>query len=257
MASPAPLPAADAPPRPATTGTPAPVVEPQGTDFLATLAHELRNPLAPLRNGLQLLRRAHDRAVEERTLDMMERQVTHLSRLVEDLLDVARLRTGKLVLQREVLDLREVIAHALELSQPQIDQFQHGLVLDLPGDPLWVDGDPTRLCQILANLLNNAAKFTPRRGHIALRARSEGHQAVVSVSDDGQGMTPRVITQAFEMFTQGSNGTSGGLGIGLALVRALVTMHDGEITVASDGPDQGSTFTVRLPLASSGTRQPA
>lgn len=236
---------------------PAPQFAPQGADFLATLAHELRNPLAPLRNGLQLLRRSHDRAVEERTLDMMDRQVTYLSRLVEDVLDVARLRTGKLVLQREVVDLREVIGHALELSQPQIDHAEHELIIELPADPLWVDGDPTRLCQVLANLLNNAAKFTPRGGHIALQAQREGHQVVVSVSDDGMGIAPQALTRAFDMFIQGSNGTPGGLGIGLALVRALVTMHDGEVVATSDGPDQGSTFTVRLPLASSGTRQPA
>lgn len=256
MVSPTPLPAADAPPHTGAGAAPAPAFEPQGADFLATLAHELRSPLAPLRNGLLLLRRTQDRAVEERTLDMMDRQVTYLGRLVEDLLDVARLRTGKLVLQREVIDLREVIGHALELSQPQIDLGQHELVLQLPDDPLWVDGDPTRLCQVLSNLLNNAAKFTPRHGHVALRARTEGRQVVVTVSDDGLGMTPQALAQAFEMFSQGTTGTPGGLGIGLALVRALVTMHDGEIVAASDGPDQGSTFTVRLPLTASGRRQP-
>lgn len=228
-----------------------PLFAQQTVDFLATLAHELRSPLAPLRNGLYILRKPHNAAIEARTLDMLERQLTHLSRLVEDLLDVARLRTGKLDLQREHLDLREVIAHALEISQPAIDEAGHQLEVQVPPDALPVDGDRTRLCQVLSNLLNNAAKFTPRRGHIRVHARREAQHAEVSVTDDGVGMTPQIHAHAFEMFRQEQPGAGGGLGIGLALVSALVGMHGGEVDAASDGPGKGSTFTVRLPLAAS------
>lgn len=227
---------------------------PRTTQFLATLAHELRNPLAPLKNGVQVLRMPHDRAQEGRTLDMMERQLLHMGRLVEDLLDIARISTGKLDLQRRVIDLREVIDHALELSQPQIDQRGHQLAQRLPPDPLWVDGDPVRLCQVLANLLNNAAKYTPPHGHIALHARRDGEQAVVSVADDGLGIPAEMLPHVFEIFSQagpdhGGHAGQGGLGIGLALVQALVAMHGGNVEAQSAGPDQGSTFTVRLPLA--------
>ncbi len=215
------------PPQPAPATGPSLPDEPLGsrtTEFLATLAHELRGPLAPMKQGVQALRLPHDPHQETRTLDMMERQLTHMGRLVEDLLDAARLRTGKLDLRRHVLDLREVIDHALEISRPDIESRHHRLALRLPPEPLWVDGDPVRLCQVLANLLNNAAKYTPRHGHITLHARREGGEAVVTVTDDG-------------------------LGIGLALVRALVGMHGGSVTAHSAGPDQGSSFTVRLPQA--------
>lgn len=226
---------------------------PRTTEFLATLAHELRNPLAPLKNGVQVLRMPHDRSQEDRTLEMMERQLQHMGRLVEDLLDVARIGTGKLVLQRRVVDLREVIDHAMEISQPQIEPCGHQVSLRLPPDPLWVEGDPVRLCQVLANLLNNAAKYTPGQGHIGLHARRDDGQAVVTVTDDGIGIAPAMLPHVFEIFQQAGQGAAErselrGLGIGLALVRTLVGLHGGSVAAHSDGPGHGSTFTVRLPL---------
>lgn len=245
------------PPQPATAAGPSAPAEPFGsrtTEFLATLAHELRGPLAPMKQGVQYLRLPHDRHQEARTLDMMERQLIHLGRLVEDLLDTARLSTGKLDLRRRVLDLREVTDHALEISRPELESRHHQLTPRLPPEPLWVDGDPVRLCQVLANLLNNAAKYTPPHGHITLDARRDGGEAVVTVTDDGLGIAPQMLPHIFEIFQQaahddGSHDGQGGLGIGLALVRALVGMHGGSVTAHSAGPDQGSTFTVRLPLA--------
>lgn len=230
---------------------------PRTTEFLATLAHELRNPLAPLKNGVQLLRLPHDRAQEHRTLDMMERQLLHMGRLVEDLLDVARIGTGKLELQRLDIDFRDVIDHALEISQPQVDARGQLLALHLPPEPLWVNGDPVRLCQVMANLLNNAAKYTPPHGHITLHARREGGQALVSVTDDGLGIAPAMLPHVFEIFRQADrdHANDGGLGIGLALVHALVEMHGGRVTAHSPGPDQGSTFTIQLPLVAH-TRPP-
>ncbi len=236
---------------------PSPPDDPFGlrtTRFLATVAHELHSPLAPLRHGVQALRQLHGRSQQARTLDMMDRQLVHMGRLVEDLLDVARLGTGKLDLQRRVMDLREVIDHALEISQPEIEQRSQQLALRMPPEPLWVDGDPVRLCQVLANLLNNAARYTPPKGHITLQARREGGQAVVAVKDDGEGIAPDMLARVFEIYQQAGRDASGptgrgGLGIGLALVRALVDRHGGSVAADSAGPGQGSTFTVRLPLA--------
>lgn len=251
------------PPQPAPAAGPSAPGDPLGsrtTEFLATLAHELRGPLAPMKQGVQALRMPHDRHQEARTLDMMERQLMHMGRLVEDLLDAARLSTGKLDLRRRVMDLREVIDHALEISRPEIESRHHQLTLRLPPEPLWVDGDAVRLCQVLANLLNNAAKYTPPHGHITLHARRDGSEAVVAVTDDGLGIAPQMQPHIFEIFQQagqddGSHSAQGGLGIGLALVRALVGLHGGSVTAHSEGQDRGSTFTVRLPLAAT-TQQP-
>ncbi|KQW52263.1 MULTISPECIES: ATP-binding protein [unclassified Roseateles] len=222
-------------------------------EFLATLAHELRNPLAPIRTGLQLLARpVQDPARVESVMRMMDRQMSQLLRLIDDLLEVSRISTGKLVLQREPLDMRRVVEMALEACQPLIERGGHRLSVKLPDEALWVDGDLTRLSQSLSNLLNNAAKYTPDGGDISVTlARADG-EAVLAVRDSGVGLPPDMIARVFDMFAQVNRSLSraqGGLGIGLALVRSLVTMHGGRVSAASAGPGQGSTFTIELPLA--------
>ena len=223
------------------------------TEFLATLAHELRNPLAPLSNGLHLMRMAAAKPeLLEKTRQMMERQVQHMVHLVDDLLDVARISTGKVELRRQPMDLKDVVATAVETSGSLIDGAGHKLTVELPPQPLPMDADPTRLAQVVSNLLNNAARYTPRGGSIALRVRRDGPQAVLSVTDTGIGLAPEALTRVFEMFAQVTTGEGrpqGGLGIGLSLVQSLVALHGGTVSAASPGPGQGSTFTVRLPLA--------
>ena len=222
-------------------------------EFIATLAHELRNPLAPIRTGLEILRRVGELPpTAARTRDMMERQLTHLVRLVDDLLDVSRVSRGKLELRTRPLTVSEVLAHAVEVSQPAIAAAGHGLTVDLPEEPLPVHGDLTRLAQVFSNLLNNAGKYTPDGGHIEVRARREGDEAVVAVADDGSGIDAELLPHVFDMFAQGRSTeprAQGGLGIGLWLVRKLVELHHGRIEAESAGPGRGSTFTVRLPLA--------
>lgn len=224
------------------------------TEFLATLAHELRNPLAPLSNGLHLMRMAASKPeLLEKTRQMMERQVQHMVHLVDDLLDVARISTGKVELRRRPMDLLEVVATAVETSGSLIEGGRHRLELDLPPGPLTMDADPTRIAQVVSNLLNNAAKYTPPGGIIRLRVQREGDEAVLSISDTGIGIAADAISKVFEMFAQVANGEGrpqGGLGIGLSLVQSLVVLHGGSISASSPGPGQGSTFTVRLPLAS-------
>ncbi len=222
------------------------------TEFLATLAHELRNPLAPLRNGLQVMRMARDNAlVVTKAHDMMERQLAQMVRLIDDLLDVARIARGKLELKRERVALHSVVASAVETSMPLVEAGRHELLVQLPDEPLMLDADPTRLAQVLSNLLNNAAKYTPPGGRIVLNAQRVDTQAVVSVADNGIGIPADSLTRVFEMFTrvgrEDSLGQSG-LGIGLSLVRQLVELHGGSATAASPGPGQGSTLTLRLPL---------
>ncbi|MGQ3052589.1 MAG: hybrid sensor histidine kinase/response regulator [Roseateles sp.] len=222
-------------------------------EFLATLAHELRNPLAPIRTGLQLLARpVQDETHVKSVMRMMDRQMSQLLRLIDDLLEVSRISTGKLVLQREPLDMRRVVEMALEACQPLIERGGHRLSVTLPDEALWVDGDLTRLSQSLSNLLNNAAKYTPDGGDIAVTlARADG-QAVLAVRDSGVGLPQDMIARVFDMFAQVNRSLSraqGGLGIGLALVRTLVTMHGGRVNAASAGPGLGSTFTIELPLA--------
>ncbi len=227
------------------------------TEFLATLAHELRNPLAPLSNGLHLMRMATDKPeVLEKTRRMMERQVQHMVHLVDDLLDVARISTGKVDLRRHPIDLKDVVATAVETSGSLIEGAGHALDLALPSEPLPMHADPTRIAQVVSNLLNNAAKYTPPRGSISLRLQREGEQAVLSVTDTGVGIAPDAIAKVFEMFAQVPNrdgGPQGGLGIGLSLVQSLVALHGGSVTASSPGPGRGSTFTVRLPLSLSDT----
>jgi signal transduction histidine kinase len=221
-------------------------------EFLATLAHELRNPLAPIRNSLHLLQSRQSPApVQERAYAIIERQVQHLVRLVDDLLEVSRITRGKLELRREPVDVAQAAVIAVETSRPLIEQARHELVVHLPEQPLLVDADPVRLAQTIANLLNNAAKYTEPGGRISLTVADGDAEAVVEVRDSGIGMEPDMLPRVFEMFTQadGSHRHSrGGLGIGLALVRTLVQMHDGTVEAWSPGLGQGSTFTVRLPL---------
>ncbi len=229
------------------------------TEFLATLAHELRNPLAPLRNGLHLLARAGGDAERfARARDMMERQLVQMVRLVDDLLDVARITRGKVELKRERVAVQSVVANAVETAMPSMEAARHALSLDLPAQPLMLDADPIRLAQVVGNLLNNAAKYTPRGGSIRVTARLEEGEAVLSVSDNGIGIPSESLSSVFDMFTQvGRNmeRAQGGLGIGLTLVRRLVELHGGTASVYSAGVDRGSEFTLRLPLAA--TDEPA
>ena len=222
-------------------------------EFLATLAHELRNPLAPIRTGLQLLKfapRAEDMAA--RTLPVMERQLGQLVRLVDDLLDVSRISSGKIVLKRERISFQDIAAAALEASRPQIDAAGHSLTIDWPGDAVWLDADPTRLTQIFSNLLTNSAKYMRSGGQIKFSAHLENDSIVVSVEDTGLGIPADMLSLVFDMFTQINrtlDRAQGGLGIGLSLVKTLVEMHGGSVEAASDGIDLGSTFTVSLPTA--------
>ena len=215
-------------------------------EFLATLSHELRNPLAPLRNALLLLRRSDRQAAAAPLHEMMERQVEHLVRLVDDLLEVSRITRGVLELRRESVDLADVVRNAVETSRPLVEAAQHRLEVSLPAEPLCVDGDPVRLTQILANLLNNAARYTGRGGRIRLSVQREAGGALIAVRDNGPGIAPDMLPRLFEMFSRGAG--SGGLGIGLALCRRLAEMHGGRIEARSEA-GQGSEFAVRLPLA--------
>jgi signal transduction histidine kinase len=221
-------------------------------EFLALLGHELRNPLAPIRNALNVLKLpGADAAITGRAQAMMERQVEHLVRLVDDLLDVSRIMRGKVELRREPVELATVVARAVETSQPVVDAEGHQLTVALPPEPLWVDGDLVRLAQVVSNLLNNAAKYTERGGQILLTAGREGSEAVLRVRDTGVGIAPELLPRLFDMFFQAERRTresQGGLGIGLSLVRGLVELHGGSVEAHSAGPGQGSEFVVRLPL---------
>ena len=221
-------------------------------EFLAILAHELRNPLAPLANGLSALAAAPDAEKGGQVRAMMERQLNHLVRLIDDLMDVSRISRGKIELRRRKIDLGEVAELAVELSQPMLDAGRHRFRFAKSGDPLIIEADSTRLSQVLSNLLNNAAKYTPPGGEISLTLRREGDSAVAEVADNGIGLAPEMLVRVFGMFTQvdplAENARSG-LGIGLALARRLVEMHGGEIAAASEGAGRGATFTVRLPLS--------
>ncbi|HXZ85555.1 MAG TPA: PAS domain S-box protein, partial [Myxococcota bacterium] len=223
-------------------------------EFLATLAHELRNPLAPIRNSLLVLRAGGTAANSTHVHDMIERQLSHLIRLVDDLLEVSRITSGKVDLRRERVELADVVRAALEASMPAIDAAGHQLELALAGEPLVLEADAVRLAQVLANLLNNAAKYTEEGGSIQLSARREGGSAVVSVRDNGLGIPPAMLPRVFDLFTQIDRTlgrAQGGLGIGLALVKRLVEMHGGRVEARSAGWGAGSEFVVRLPLAPS------
>jgi signal transduction histidine kinase/ActR/RegA family two-component response regulator len=219
-------------------------------EFLAMLGHELRNPLSPIVTALHLMRKKGGAFQSERTV--IERQVEHLVRLVDDLLDVSRITRGKLQLQRERVDLLAVLDKAVEMVGPLLEQRTHRLEQARASEPLDVDGDPARLAQVLANLLNNAAKYTDPGGQLRVSAQREGGQAVLRVRDNGTGLGPEVLPRVFEMFFQEGRSidrSQGGLGLGLALVRSLVEMHGGTVSAHSEGRGRGSEFVVRLPLA--------
>jgi signal transduction histidine kinase len=221
-------------------------------EFLATLAHELRNPLAPLRHGLDVLHRRPEGEIATEIHQMMDRQLVHLVRLVDDLLDVSRVSQGKIELRREIVQAADVIRSALETSRPQIDAAGHTLAVDLPAAPVWLDADLTRLAQVIGNLLNNAAKYTPEGGHIRLSVTVADGMAVFAIADNGIGIPAEKLAEVFKLFAQidhGRDRAQGGLGIGLALVQQLVTMHGGTVDAQSAGNDAGSVFTVRIPLA--------
>ncbi len=220
-------------------------------EFLATLAHELRNPLAPIRTGVALIHHApHDSDAVQRAAAMMERQVRHMVRLIDDLLEVSRITRRQIELQPSLVRLSAIVQAAIETSRPAIDESGHTLSVDVPDDVV-VSADETRMAQVFANLLNNAAKYTSPGGRIRLAARREAGEAVISIRDNGAGIPPQMLPHIFEMFSQGdpaSGRQGGGLGIGLTIVRELVEMHGGRVEVHSEGPGLGSTFTVRLPL---------
>jgi len=227
-------------------------------EFLATLAHELRNPLAPIRNSLQILRVGSDDESVSKVHDMLERQVDQMVRLVDDLLEVSRITRGKIELRLERVQLRAVIRDALETSKPLIDAGKHQLTVGLPDEPLWLEADPVRLAQVFSNLLNNAATYTESAGHIWINATRQGDHILVSVCDTGIGISPEKIPKVFNLFAQVDTTTAkaqGGLGIGLALARRLVEMHGGRIDARSGGVGEGSEFRVFLPLARQQERQ--
>ncbi len=222
-------------------------------EFLAMLSHELRNPLAPIRNALEVirLRGGERREVLRQAWDMVERQVEQLSRLVDDLLDVSRITRGKIALRQEPVEVPAVVTRAVETSRPLIEARRHQLDVSLPEEPLWVRGDATRLAQVLLNLLNNAAKYTDEGGRVSLHVRREDDEVVFRVRDTGIGIPPEMLPRVFDLFTQVDptlERTQGGLGIGLTLVRRLVQMHGGTATAQSEGRGRGSEFVVRLPL---------
>ncbi len=222
-------------------------------EFLATLAHELRNPLAPLRNGLQVLRiGAADAEVVGRAREMMERQVDTMVRLVDDLLDVARISGGKVELRRQIQSLQTVVARAVETAMPAIEAHRHTLTVNAGTEPIVVDIDSARMTQVLANLIGNAAKYTPADGLVTVEASIDGDEAVASVSDNGVGIPEAALYRVFDMFSQVGDTRSmaqGGLGIGLFLSKKIVDLHGGRLIAQSGGVGKGSTFTVRLPLA--------
>jgi signal transduction histidine kinase len=222
-------------------------------EFLATLAHELRNPLAPLLNGLQVIRLAgNDSRLVTESREMMERQVAQMVHLIDDLLDVSRITQGKLTLRRERADLAQIVRAAVETSRPLIDERAHGLAIKLPDEPVLVDGDPTRLAQVLSNLLNNGAVYTDRGGRLDLVVEPSDGWASIRVRDNGVGMSSDTLSRVFDLYTQARparDAQRGGLGIGLHLSRRLVEMHGGRLEASSDGPGHGSEFVIHLPAA--------
>ncbi|HWP46084.1 MAG TPA: ATP-binding protein [Candidatus Limnocylindrales bacterium] len=220
-------------------------------EFLAILAHELRNPLAPIRNSLELIRLQDlDNPVLHRSIEVIKRQTRYMTRLLDDLLDISRITRGKVTLQKEILDLATVVNRAVETSRPLIEARQHQLLVSLPEEPVQLEADPLRLEQILVNLLNNAAKYTEPGGRIWLSAHQEGGEIVLRVKDTGIGISQDMLSRIFDLFIQVDQSLTriqGGLGIGLTLVRSLVEMHGGKVQAFSAGLSQGSEFVVRLP----------
>ncbi len=224
-------------------------------EFIAVLAHELRNPLAPVRNGLRIMQMSDNPAVTKRIQEMMDRQLSHIVRLVDDLLDVSRLNSNKLYLQKNYISLAEIMNSAVETVKPAVKSAGHKLTLEIPDKPIVLNADLTRLAQVFSNLLSNSVKYTPRSGTIRFSAEAEGDEVIISVRDNGVGIPASELEDIFNLFSQVSRDSdpdTAGLGIGLALVKTLVEMHGGTVTAASEGRDKGSLFTVRLPAA---TRQ--
>jgi signal transduction histidine kinase/ActR/RegA family two-component response regulator len=229
-------------------------------EFLATLAHELRNPLAPIRTGMDLLARAPESEPMQRTIGVMQRQIAHMVRLIDDLLDVSRITSGKLQLKRERIELGAIIDAAVEASRPLIERKNQTLDVAVSDGALPLDADLTRIAQVIGNLLNNASNYTPNGGRIELSTSREGDLVLIRVSDNGAGIPAERLNDVFEMFSQVNRTlerSHGGLGIGLALVRSLVEMHGGTAEAASPGLGKGSTFSVKLPLAASASRSVA
>ncbi len=223
--------------------------------FLAMLSHELRNPLAPILNAAEVMRRVAA-PTDEATAwacEMIERQVTHLARLVDDLLDVARIAEGKTVLKREPVELGQVIQHSIESTRMLVASKRHRLAVDVPGVPMWVRGDFARLVQVMGNILNNAAKYTSEGGQIELSARADRGEAIITVRDNGIGIDSNLLPHVFELFTQGERSldrSQGGLGVGLTVVQRLVELHHGRVEAKSEGRGKGTLFTVVLPCIS-------
>ncbi len=229
-------------------------------EFLAMLGHELRNPLAPIRTAVQLMKvRGDDRSIRER--EVIDRQLSHLGKLVDDLLDVSRVARGLIALSRIPVEMSEIVAKAVEMASPLLEQRAQNLVVSVPRTGLRLNADSLRMAQVVANLLANAAKYTPPRGQVWLSATQEGDQVVVRVRDNGDGIAPDLLPRIFDLFVQGAQTVArseGGLGLGLALVKSFVTLHGGTVSVSSEGPGRGSEFVVRVPgLASPETAVPA
>jgi PAS domain S-box-containing protein len=229
-------------------------------EFLAVLAHELRNPLAPIRNSLHILRLSGELSpAGEKIQEVMERQVDHLVRMVDDLLEVSRISRGKIELRRQPMELATAILNAVETSRPLIDEAGHQLAISIPPQPLTLNADSVRLSQIIANLLNNSAKYTDPGGQIWLTAQPEGEEVVISIRDTGIGIPRDKLNHVFDMFAQlqpAGRRTTGGLGIGLTLVKRLAEMHGGQVEASSDGAGKGSEFKIRLPLEKSRPEAP-
>jgi two-component system CheB/CheR fusion protein len=230
-------------------------------EFLAMLAHELRNPLAPIRSGLDLLEMdGVDAPTAAWARNMMKQQVQHLVRLVDDLLDVSRIMRGKVQVRKEPVTLADVVNRGVETARPLITAQGHQLSVDLPAEPVWIEADPVRMTQVVANLLNNAAKYNDKPGHVWVSAEARAGTAVIRVRDDGVGIEKDLLARVFDLFTQAERSVArsqGGLGIGLTLVRSLVEMHGGSVEARSEGLGHGSEFTVRLPALAAAPAPPA
>jgi len=228
-------------------------------EFLAMLSHELRNPLAPILNAIEIIERAgpDQEGLRATFQAVIARQVQHMKRLLDDLLDVSRVSQGKIELRKQPIELGALLLQAVEVSRPLMTEKRHQLALTLSHEPMPLDADPTRVVQVFANILNNAAKFTPAGGHVALSSAVDAGDAVVKISDDGSGMSGDLLARAFDLFAQETRAfdrAQGGLGIGLTLVRTLVKMHGGSVQAFSEGPGRGSELVVRLPLAPAAAR---
>jgi CheY-like chemotaxis protein/two-component sensor histidine kinase len=228
------------------------IAEPSKNEFLATLAHELRNPLAPIRSAVQILHLKGTLGPESQwALSVIDRQVLHMARLIDDLVDIARITSNRLELRRERVELAAVLRVAVETTAALLEASGQHFALTVPAEPIHLNADPTRLAQAIANLLNNAAKYTPHGGHIWLTGERRSDQVVVTVRDNGIGIPAAMLPCVFDMFTQGEQSQArahGGLGIGLTLVKRLAELHGGTVTAHSEGPDRGSAFVLRLPI---------